>query len=67
MKAKLETDDAKAKSKLRKQSIEPVFGIVKSAMGFTRFLLRGLDQVKTEWSLAALASTCRRLVRLTAA
>ena len=67
MKAKLETDDAKAKYKLRKQSIEPVFGIVKSAMGFTRFLLRGLDQVKTEWSLAALASTCRRLVRLTAA
>jgi hypothetical protein len=36
-------------------------------MGFTRFLLRGLDQVKTEWSLVALAYNCRRLVRLTAA
>ncbi|NJL50462.1 MAG: transposase [Blastochloris sp.] len=64
MQAKLETDDAKSKYRLRKQSVEPVFGIVKSAMGFTRFLLRGLDNVKTEWTLVALAYNCRRLTRL---
>ena len=27
---------------LRKQSVEPVFGIIKSVMGFRQFLLRGL-------------------------
>ncbi len=64
MKAKLETPEAKALYKLRKQSVEPVFGIVKSAMGFNRFLLRGLDKVKTEWAIVALAYNCRRMVAL---
>jgi hypothetical protein len=35
---------------LRKQIPEPVFGIIKSVMGFRQFLLRGLDQVQDEWS-----------------
>ncbi len=64
MQAKLETPEAKALYKLRKQSVEPVFGIVKSAMGFNRFLLRGLDKVKTEWAIVALAYNCRRMVAL---
>lgn len=67
MKAKLESEDGKALYKLRKQSVEPVFGIVKSAMGFTRFLLRGIAKVKTEWTLVSLAYNCRRLTRLRAA
>lgn len=37
MKAKLETDDAKPLYKKRKQTVEPVVGIIKSAMGFMRF------------------------------
>lgn len=40
MKAKLETDDVKATYKKRKETVEPVFGIIKSAMGFTRFRLQ---------------------------
>jgi transposase len=64
MKQKLESEDGKAKYKLRKQTVEPVFGIVKSAMGFNRFLLRGLAKVKTEWTLVATAYNCRRLLRL---
>ncbi len=64
MKAKLETDDAKALYKERKQTVEPVFGIIKSVMGFTRFRLRGLHKVATEWTLTALAYNCRRLHRL---
>jgi Transposase DDE domain len=36
---------------LRKQTPEPVFGIIKSVMGFRQFLLRGLDCVRGEWSL----------------
>lgn len=66
MKAKLETDDAKALYKKRKQTVEPVFGIIKSAIGFTRFRLRGITKAATEWTLIALAYNCRRLHRLQA-
>lgn len=67
MKAKLESEDGKAKYKLRKQSVEPVFGIVKSVLGFVRFSLRGLAKVKTEWTLVSLAYNCKRLCALKAA
>lgn len=67
MQAKLESEDGKARYKLRKQTVEPVFGIVKSAMGFIRFHLRGLDNVKTEWTLVSLAYNCRRMLTLRAA
>ena len=42
----------------------PVFGIIKSAMGFTHFHLRGAQKVAAEWLLVALAYNCRRLHRL---
>jgi transposase len=64
MLAKLETEDAKARYALRKQTVEPVFGIIKAALGFARFQLRGLVNVTAEWSLIALAYNCRRLHRL---
>jgi transposase len=67
MKAKLETDDGKDLYRRRKQTVEPVFGIIKSAMGFTRFHLRGLQKVAAEWTLIALAYNCRRIARLQAA
>ena len=66
MKAKLETDDARTRYKRRKQTVEPVFGIIKSAIGFTRFRLRGLANAATEWSLVTLAYNCRRMARLQA-
>lgn len=64
MLAKLETPDAKARYARRKQTVEPVFGIIKAALGFTRFHLRGLANVAAEWTLIALAYNCRRLHRL---
>jgi hypothetical protein len=64
MKAKLETEEGKARYKKRQQTVEPVFGIIKSAMGFTRFHLRGMQKVAAEWLLVALAYNCRRLHRL---
>ena len=67
MKAKLETDDARTRYKMRKQTVEPVFGIIKSAIGFTRFRLRGLANAATEWSLVTLAYNCRRMARMQAA
>jgi transposase len=45
----------------RKQTIEPVFGIIKAAMGFRRFSLRGLFKVRTEWTLVTLAYNLKRL------
>ena len=45
----------------RKQTVEPVFGIIKSVMGFREFLLRGLDRVTCEWSLVCLAYNVKRL------
>jgi hypothetical protein len=64
MKDKLETDDAKAHYAKRKQTVEPVFGIIKSAMGFRHFHLRGIAHVATEWKLVALAYNCRRMIAL---
>ena len=49
---------------LRKQTIEPVFGIIKEAMGFRRFSLRGLANVRTEWTLVTLAYNLKRLFHL---
>ncbi len=48
MKVRLETEDAKALYKLRKQTVEPVVEIIKSAIGCTRFRLRGLRKVVTK-------------------
>jgi hypothetical protein len=64
MQAKLESENGKVRYKKRRQTVEPVFGIIKSAMGFTRFHLRGLGNVAAEWLLIALAYNCRRLHRL---
>lgn len=64
MKAKLETEDGKRRYRRRKQTVEPVFGIIKSAMGFLRFHLRGIRNAAAEWVLIALAYNCRRLARL---
>jgi hypothetical protein len=46
---------------LRKQTPEPVFGIIKSVMGFRQFLLRGLDCVRGEWSLVTMAWNIKRM------
>ncbi len=49
---------------LRKQTVEPVFGIIKEAMGFRRFHLRGLQNVALEWTLVTLAYNLKRLFAL---
>ena len=64
MKIKLESEEGKARYKKRKQTVEPVFGIIKSAIGFTRFHLRSRDKLSTERLVVALAYNCRRLCRL---
>jgi transposase len=46
---------------LRKQTPEPVFGIIKSVMGFRQFLLRGIDKVRGEWRLVTMAWNLKRM------
>ncbi len=61
MQAKMNTEPAKALYRLRKQTVEPVFGIVKAAMGFRQFLMRGLAAaVEAEWPWLALAYNAKR-------
>jgi Transposase DDE domain len=67
MKAKPETMDAKAKYKKRNQTVEPAFGMIRSAMGFTRFRVRCITKAAAEWTLIALAYNCRQIHRLKAA
>lgn len=61
MRYRLKTAAGKRLYKLRQQTVEPVFGIIKAAMGFRQFLLRGLEKVSTEWTLVCLAYNLRRL------
>lgn len=61
---RLRTATGKAKYALRKQTVEPVFGIIKAVMGFRRFLLRGRAKVSLEWTLVTLAYNFKRLFRL---
>ena len=64
LQAKMATEESRAHYRLRKQTVEPVFGIVKEAMGFRQFLLRGLEKVEAEWALVTLAYNCKRLNNL---
>lgn len=64
---RLATTEGKRLYALRKQTPEPVFGIIKSVMGFRQFSLRGLEKVRGEWNLVTLAWNVRRMFALTPA
>jgi transposase len=64
MRSTMTTDVAKKLYRLRKQSVEPVFGIIKQALGFRQFLLRGIGKVELEWKLVTCAYNLKRLFAL---
>ncbi|WP_300337016.1 transposase [Accumulibacter sp.] len=61
MSHRLKTREGRARYALRQQTVEPVFGIIKSVMGFRRFALRGLKKVTGEWTLVCLAWNLKRM------
>ena len=61
---RLATPEGRALYALRKHTPEPVFGIVKSVMGFRQFSLRGLDKARGEWTLVTLAWNIKRMFAL---
>lgn len=64
MKAKLETEEGSAIYKLRSQTIETTFGIIKEAMGFRNLLLRGAEKIALEWELMCTSYNLKRLFNL---
>ena len=61
---RLKTTVGKALYKLRQQTVEPVFGIIKSVLGFRQFRFRGRAKVALEWTRVCLAYNLKRLHRL---
>lgn len=64
MRHRLTTPEGKRLYGLRKQTPEPVFGIIKSVMGFRQFSLRGIEKVKGEWNLVTMAWNIKRMFAL---
>jgi transposase len=61
---RLKTAVGQALYRLRKQTVEPVFGIIKEVMGFRRFMLRGRAKVSLEWALVCVSYNLKRLFTL---
>jgi hypothetical protein len=49
---------------LRKQTVEPVFGIIKSVLCFRQCSLRGLKKVTGKWTPVCLAWNLKRMAKL---
>ena len=63
MAAKVRTPAGKALYARRKVIVEPVFGQIKEARGFRRFLRRGLENIRGEWRLVCLTHNLRKIWR----
>lgn len=51
MRARLREGGFDCPYRLRKQTVEPVFGQIKHARGFRQFLMRGVKKVTAEWAM----------------
>jgi len=67
MAAKVRTPEGRALYARRKVNVEPVFGQIKEARGFRRFLLRGLDNIRGEWRLVCLTHNLLKIWHYTCA
>jgi transposase len=64
MREKLRTEEGRRVYARRAQTVEPTFGIIKEAMGFRQFLLRGIEKARIEWDLVCIAYNMRRIYSL---
>ena len=62
---KLATESGRALYAKRKSTVEPVFGQIKEARGFRRFLLRGIRKVTGEWLMVTATHNLLKLHRHT--
>jgi transposase len=63
MRARIKQGGHRSRYRMRKYTVEPVFGHIKQARSFRQFLLRGIDKVRAEW---AMICTAHNLAKLTA-
>ena len=63
MREKLKQQGWQSPYRLRKQTVEPVFGQIKQARGFRQFLLRGIEKVTAEWAIICTAHNLTKLAR----
>jgi Transposase DDE domain len=61
MRTRLKRGGHQSRYRLRKFTVEPVFGHIKQARGFRQFLLRGIDKVKSEWAMICPAHNLAKL------
>lgn len=66
MRWRMQTEEGKEFYSKRKSTVEPVFGIIKQAMGFRQFLHRGHQKVSGEWDLVKCAYNLKRMHTLAA-
>lgn len=58
---RMATPEGKALYAKRKTSVEPVFGVMKQAMRFRQFLLRGVEGARGEWNILSMAFNLKRM------
>ena len=54
---------SRSSDRLRKQTVEPVFGQIKQVRGFRQFLLRGMEKGRAEWAMIRTAHNLTKLAR----
>lgn len=64
--ARMRTEEGKAVYKRRMHAAETPFGYIKAIMGVRQFLLRGLENVRTEWRWVCLAYNLMKFIGHTA-
>lgn len=64
MTRKLKSEEGKEIYKKRKQTVEPVFGVIKEILGFRRFSLRGEEATDAEWSLVCAGYNLKRFFKM---
>ena len=64
MRTRLKTQEGQRIYSKRKTTVEPVFGIIKSVMGFRQFLMRGLENIGIEWDLVTISYNVSRMYAL---
>lgn len=63
MRERMNSAEGRAIYKRRKETVEPRFGQIKRGLGVRRFLRRGIEKVRTEWSLVCTAINLSILMR----
>ena len=61
---KMKTDAGRKEYGKRKCTSEPVFGIIKTVMGYSSFLTRGLENVRKEWTMICIGYNIKRIFSL---